>query len=250
MKIYFVLGGIEQSLLHPSKYTKKLARNLKLVTTWQEIQEADLNYLRPSYQQYLIFKLLEHNEYFWKEIKTARKKLKLPESGLTWEQSRLLNYSTFSKKPDKYMSIIDEYGSLTDRWKIRDEIERKIKHNLELHPFIVEELPGLIESNYIAPAPINTVGWSTSQYDERNDEFIDDPSIITKPDGITINISEKISKNQLLSFIEKNWNEIDKINQKLPTPDSFTLSDRDLEIYQLRQQALTYKAIVDQIVTK
>lgn len=230
MKIYFGLGYLED-------------KTLELAKTWQDIKNSKL--AGPTYNQYQVFKLLEKNEPFWKEIVKSRKKLDIPSEGYSWEL-----ISALRSRPIKESPLIDEYfkSKRDDHYTLKQKEEIRIKRAFHLHPFVENEINDLIESNFILTYPMDSIAWGSSEYDEDNDELIDNPDEISNPQDISIFIMAKVTKNQLLRFVETHWDEIDKLNQKLPSPNSLTLSKKDQRIYRLRQDGLTYSQTADKII--
>lgn len=230
MKIYFGLGYLEE-------------KPIKLAKNWKKIKHNKL--IGPTYNQYLIFKLLENNKYFWKEIFKSRKKLGLPKNGLSW--SLIKSYKT-PKKVDKNQSLLLKIINNNFFSNINKEFA-KIKSTLILHPYVLSELHDLIMSNFVFTYPEGPIDWYSSEYNEESDELIEDVRNIKNPQDICIYCNEKITKNQLIRYIKTNWPHIDKLNKKLPSPKSYTLSEKDKKIFYLRiSKKLSFEQITNQII--
>lgn len=234
MKIYFILGHIEEA-------------PLEVASNWQDISSS--KYIGLSRQQFQIYKLFEENEPFWKELRKVRKKLGIPEEGYAWEIIRLVKSGARRITDVEQKIVLNEYyNRFEDGWhsKRRNEKE-KLERKFRFHPYVLDILNDLIDSQYVATYPMEPISWASSEYDEENDEMINDLSLIENPQDIVFFITERVSKNQLIRYIEQNWKEIDKLNQKLPSPDTFKLSAKEAKIYQLRMNGMTYPQITEEI---
>lgn len=229
MKIYFGIGYPPEPV--------KLAQN------WDEIKASNL--VSPTYKQYQIFKLLEKNKPFWNEIIKSRKRLGIPDSGLSWNYARSFEFISEyrSKELDDY---IDKLGHKIFSDRLNEQ--NRLRRLFNFHPYVEAELDDLLVSNYVFTYPMDSISWGSSEYDEDKDETIDDVSLIENPHDITIFITEKITKTQLINYIKKYWNEIDKLNQKLPDPDRYSFSKKDNRIFALKEvDRLTFAQIADKI---
>jgi len=233
MKIYFGLGYLEEEPL-------ELAKN------WQEVKNSKL--IGPTPQQYQVIKLLEKNNRFWKEIAKSRRRLKIPEKGLSW--SFIKDFKSLRSQNSDEVEKFIQQRDIGDFIKTKRDEEKRILNLFQLHPFIEEVLDDIVQSNYIFPYPMDPIGWGSSEYDEDNDEMVEDIAQIKNPQNIVISIQEKITKNQLIRYINDEWSEIDKLNQKLPNPDTYSLSQKDRIIFKLRRQGKTYSAIADELTEK
>lgn len=226
MKIYFGLGYIEDE-------------PIELAKTWQDIQKSKL--LGPTRHQYQVFKLLEHNRVFWKEITKSRKKIGIPLEGISWKAiSGWKNkYPPNKEAADEYIKALPK-----DSFKILMKERERLEKILTLHPFVYDELHDLLQANYVFTYPKDPIMWDAIAHDEA-DEPIYDLNKIKRPEGINIYINETVTKNQLIKFIESNWNQINPVNQKLTSIASLTLSNKDKQILSLRESGKTYAEIAD-----
>lgn len=235
MKIHFILGYLEDA-------------PLEVASNWQDISSS--KYVGPTRQQYQIYKLFEKNEPFWKELKKVRKRLSIPEEGFSWEVMRLVKSSAHTKTDKERKLVLNEYynrfedGWYTKKWNEQEKLKRKFR----FHPYVLDILDDLIDSQYVATYPMESLGWDVRLSAEESEEIEIDPNYeIQLPESLIIWINERVSKHKLLRFIEDNWNEIDEMNQKLPNPNFFKLSDKEKRIYQLRNDGLTYSQITEEI---
>ncbi|MDQ3008008.1 MAG: hypothetical protein M3Q81_00235 [bacterium] len=212
-------------------------------TEWQEINDFGINDFAPNRETFNLFKALEHNQDIDEELRKARKKLRLPVGGLTWEQFKQRKDTKADLSKEELENII---YFIHNHYK---EIS-KIKRKLQLHPQVEEQLENLILGNFVEPKYRDIIvgcnGANVHDY-----ESMDDFDEHTEVDEVSVVLTKRASKNELLKFIDDNWNDIKKLMEMLPQEERFYISQRDLRIVELRdKQRMKYKDIADTITTE
>lgn len=226
MKIKFLIG-------FPAKYC---------VSDWQQIKELSEEELIYDEQSFLLFKALEHNHDLDRELIKARKKLRLPDIGLTWDEYRKRH------DPSRDSSEQDSNNAL---FFIRHsfDVVRKVREKMILHPQVEEQLSNLIQGYFVEPT-YKGVAFGCSganvELDAKTGNLVDDAEV----DTVSIHITKRASKNEVVKFIDKNWSGISELLDLLPDEKHFFISRRDLRIVELRDKShFKYSEIAD-VITK
>lgn len=227
MKIKFLIG-------YPAK---------SFASEWQEISRLGKDDIAPDKETFNLFKALELNNEIDKELKKARIKLRLPESGLNWEQYKQYKDTKAKHSKEELENIL---------YFIRNHIKEisTIKRKLNLHPQIEEQLENLILGYFVEPN-YRGIGFGCDGENVEDYESFNDFDKYTEVDEVFVSITKRASKNELHQFIDNNWNEINKLMSYLPTEEHFYVSPRDLRIVELRdRQKMKYKDIADVITNE
>jgi len=197
------------------------------VSTWKEIKEYRGD-LRITYENYQKFKSLELNKDFEEVIIESRKNLNIPSGGISWKE--------FLENEEK----LRENAVL--------ELKKITREKLAFHDFAVFMcLDGILYSNCVFPEIFVT---DREKISFRFDDQDLDSGI---PESVLIAIENPVSKNQLINFINDNWDgefgiesEIKKLNFK----KDFKISKRDFRIAELKYQnsKKTFRDIANQII--
>lgn len=211
------------------------------VTEWSEIRKLSEKIPAPDEKTFILFKALELNQDLDFELKKSRKNLELPEEGLSWEQ-----YEKWEIIPDKLTAFEREKRDNFYRYYPK-EIDR-ILRKMHLHLQVQEQLHNLILGNFVEP-DYRGIGYGYSGTNADEYESMDDFDDNTEIDTVSIMMTKKVSKNELIRFINKSWSDIDKLLGFLTEIGSVYISPRDLRIVELRDsQKLKYNQIAEQIV--
>lgn len=211
--------------------------SIAVETEWSEIQKYAQEHTTPDEETYILFKALEKNKEFEKEIIKSRIRMGIPPEGFSWKEYQKFHNVKRNVNPkeiDVYLNFIRSYPKEIER------IRRKMKLNL----MIERQLHDILMGNFIQPY-FRGLGYAPDiELDEDLDEV---------PNGdvesVTIHISKKIKKNELIKFIEESWSGIERYILKFPEEGRFFISVRDLRIIELRDDfKLKYKDIADQII--
>lgn len=204
---------------------------------WSEIQKYSKEHLTPDEETYMLFKALEKNKDFEKEIIKARVRIGIPPEGFSWEEYKKFHdykRNIDPKEIEIYLNFLRSYPK---------EVER-IRRKMKISMVVERQLKDIILGNFIEPY-FRGIGYAPDiELDEDLDEI---------PDGdvesVTIHISKKIKKNEFIKFIEENWPDIEQYILKFPEEGRFFVSIRDLRIVELRDEyKLKYKDIADRII--
>jgi len=218
MKILFLIGN--------PPYTA--------VSSWKEIQQHKEYGFTPTREVYNLIKGLEKNAEFEKIITSARKRVGLPENGISWQEY------TSKYFVGKLRKLIGE-----ERKKAIDLLCKVVKEittigGMNLNYHVSKQLPHLIYGNfvYFEFPPIfwychgNTEDYGGDYYYH-----------------LSIRINNKVTKNELINYIEDNWKNISR-SMHLPPKNKFFISSRDQKIIELKdKKRLTFNQIADQIIS-
>jgi hypothetical protein len=167
---------------------------------------------------------LELNKKFLMASSRFRKKYQIPETGYSFEEwSRI-------KQERKGEPSFSKW-----RAKVESECMREIPKVVNIHPILISSLPDIVISNSVfLPLPKIFVQSPYSSV----------PHYSITPIKIVIN--SRISKNQLLKFVEEHWPEIKKGLEKTSGTE-FYISERDFRIIKLKDEGKSFKAIADKL---
>lgn len=196
-----------------------------IVYTLKEIKETDSWAFDDAL--YYQIKALERNAAFKKEVKLARVKLAIPEEGMDFydyynqDFEMLCNTSSETKVSEykKWLGRIQEEG-------------KRIYKKLHLPEVVKTNIPSIIIANFVGPTIDKIeIGGENLSY-------------------LTLTIKAKVTRNELIRFIEAQWPTIAKYHLPyLPDRPSFYISPRDLRIVDLRdEQKLSFRRITEEIV--
>lgn len=225
MKIKFVIGN-------PAKF---------IASEWQEIKKMPKSEPTPDEDTYVLFKALELNKSLEKELILARRNLRLPDDGVTWEQYKKRKDPTSDASKKEIEDIL---------YFIRNHVNEihRIKRKLLLHPQVEEQLENLILGCFVETL-FRGVGFGCNGTNVNDYESIDDFDKNVEVDMVLIDITKKISKNELLRFIDSQWEDISNLMNYLPKTKHFYISPRDMRILNLRDnEKLRYSEIADLII--
>ncbi|OGD95498.1 hypothetical protein A3F57_03120 [Candidatus Roizmanbacteria bacterium RIFCSPHIGHO2_12_FULL_36_11] len=193
------------------------------VSEWSEIKNyKDKGYLSPGKDYFRIFKALEHNSEFEKEILLARKNAGLPEKGISWDDY----YYNYYLESLRVYSEQDKSKYKDFFIKVEKEVNR-IKKNITLDTFITDQLDNLIIGGFVFPHDIPI---SYGAYPE--EETISGKDY----NGVFIHISHEITLNELKTYIDNNWRNIFRLIKYLPPKSKYYISKRDLRIVELKDK--------------
>lgn len=185
---------------------------------------------------YNFIKILEKNKEFETEVKRIRKEVNLSEAGYA--------PTTFIK-----MLILNhEHDDLPENVKelLKTVTEKSIPllNSFNIPRELVTEIPYLIISNMIhANAKPIYVDYTEEQI---KIDYFKVPLRL-----VTIRIANKLSKNEFIDWINKNWTEEFSYIQYLPEKPNLYISPRDFEIVRLKdKEKLTFREIAEAIVKK
>lgn len=210
-------------------------------TEWKEIKELSKTEPAPDEDTYLLFKALELNKSLEKELIHARRNLRLPENGLSWEEYK-------KRKDTKADHSKQELEDILYFLHNHDKEIYRIKRKLYLHPQITEQLENLILGYFVEPS-FRGISYGCNGANVDDYESIEDFDKDVEVDQVLIDITKRTSKNELFKYINNNWKNITKLMDYLPEVKHFYISPRDMRIVELRDnQKLKYSEIAEQII--
>jgi len=225
MKIKFLIG-------YPAK---------SYATEWQEIKKLPKDEFAPDEDTFVLFKALELNKSLERELIHARKNLLLPENGLSIEQ---------------YINRKDTRANLSEN-ELKDAIYfihnyrkeiHKIRRKMYLHPQVEEQMDNLILGYFVEPE-FRGISYGCNGANLEDYESIEDFDRYAEVDTVLIDMSKKVSKNELIKYIDSHWDKITKLLDFLPEVKHFYISPRDMRIVELRDnQKLKYSQIAELII--
>lgn len=205
------------------------------VSKWKEIQQyKEYGYFTPTKDVYTLIKALEKNNEFEKIIISARKRAGLPEDGMSWQ----------------------EYTNTFFPGKLRELSGNKRKEAIDLICKAIKEVTFLrgMDLNYHISRQLHHLIYGNFVYFEFPPIFWDYHGD-TRNDGgeyyyyLSIRINNKVTKNELINYIENNWKNISR-SMHLPPKNKFFISPRDQRIIELRdKRGLTFNQIADKIIS-
>jgi len=205
------------------------------ISKWKEIQQhQEDGYFTPTREVYDLIKALEKNAEFEKIIISARKKAGLPENGISWQKYT----NTFF--PGKLRKL-----SGNKRKKAIDLISKALREvtflrGMDFNYHISQQLHHLIYGNFVY-FEFPPIFW----YYHRDTEDDGDEYYYY----LSIRVNNKVTKNELINYIEDNWKDISK-SMHLPPKNKFFISARDQRIIELRDKGkLTFNQIADKIIS-
>lgn len=225
MKILFLVGDPPNAAL----------------SKWSEICEYQKYHnVAPTRSDYNLVKLLEKDSRFEKMITSARKSAGIPENGISWQEYAKMHFisKTHRSNKSKLPETKGERGKeLNLLCKVVKEITFLRGNNLDY--FVSNQLPHLMYGNFVCCEP-PFISWDYAPHLEDWDDYYY---------NITIQIKNQVSKNELINYIENNWENISK-SMHLPPENKFFISPRDQRIIELRdKKGFTFKQVADKIIS-
>lgn len=219
MKILFLIGNPPHTV----------------ISEWKEIlQYREYGHFTPTREVYDLIKALEKNTEFEEIITSARNKAGLPENGISWQEYT----NTFF--PGKLRKLSGNKRKKAIDLTCKAIREVSFLRGMDFNYHISQQLHHLIYGNFV---------------------YFEFPPIFwhyhgnTEDDGgeyyyhLSIRINNKITKNELINYIENNWKDISR-SMHLPPKNKFFISARDQRIIELRDEGgLTFKQIADTIIS-
>lgn len=229
MKILFLIG-------YPPKYE---------ASNWKEIVRYSNDYIAFDEEFYQIIKALEYNEEFEREVIKSRIRLKIPDVGYAWRE-----YQKISDYSRKDVSDIEIAKMLFLIRTIPKEVSRIIKR-LKLNKRIRSELKDIIlTSSVCSPDYLSDIHYwlePDDRFELMDDDEKEEAKEIIK--SFNIAFTRKVTKNELIKFIENNWSNFKKRMELLPEKERYYISERDLRIVELRDKKnFKYGDIASQII--
>ena len=224
---------------------------IDIVYDWQSIKnwdgKKDEYITTPSRDWYALIKALANNPLFVSEIKKARKNCGLPENGLPidiekyCEEGWNWRYQKLKTKIVKGVILSIDDGPV-DLQTEQVLVETKRIMGAFILPIADDYLRDIIKHGFVDPVPVNSKS-ITFYSDGPGDEIY----------HVYIKINQQFSKNAFQLYIENNWKEIEKRLNRLPKilPENFSdISDRDFEIFELKDQKHTFREIAEIVGSK
>lgn len=208
------------------------------VSEWNEIKAyKNKGYLTLSKDAYFMFKALEKNKEFEKEILDSRKNAGIPDRGILWKEfyydyylQALTVYSEEESK--KYKDFFS---------KVTNEVTRIIKI-MDLDPHIKNQLSNLLIGSFVFPEDF-PITYGSTPFDELNPN--------EGYSNIYIYITHKVTQHQLTTYIKNNWKNMEKRMNSLPPQSKHYISKRDFRIVELRdKEGLDFDEIADKVINE
>ena len=210
------------------KYTKT-ETIYKTADTWPEMEKLGKEGFETfNRKEYELIRAMGLNENLCREITAIRKKIGLPEQGLSVEE---------------YISIISDSEKAKDiifNTEIRfNKLIGGIHAGYVVSPEVSSQLYNLVLCNHAIPLPNkNAIYFASSGFSP----------LETDKNHIVIAISRKASINSLHRFINDNSEKIEEMFRKL-YHEGPTISERDLRIYEIKKATnKPLDEIADQII--
>ncbi len=225
MKIKFVLGYYKSPLDHSD--------DLEPVSTWPEIAKSEK--VKFTKNQYNFFKLLSLNQDFWEEIKKSRRNINIDEQGWDWP---------------KIKDWFSHDNSLTPGgdafYRAHRLEEHRIKNIFRLHPLAESQIDKLILGNFVfTQAKDQLITLSLEELTKKDKDFLKEQGVevVANPNDseahaskvLIIKVFEQTSKTDVVNFLRNHLDTFDKLANKLPEIETFSISKRDFTIAKLRQ---------------
>lgn len=209
-------------------------------------------------------KLLEFQDWFCNRVKRTRQKFQLPEDGLTLEEliAGFQYVETYREKHNTmpselnmdsdlagdYYEPIKSYLFAASQLILHWPYDGRTKHFYSPFPqfripdVVVRQIEWLLISDYL---PL--VNSKLTEGDFLNSSAIE----LSKSEYRTIiEIRSKVSKNQLLDFIENNFPKIEKSMDKRRSLPNTTISREDYQIYKLYMEHGSQAKVLEEIDSK
>ncbi len=222
MKIKFIIGD-------PPLFT---ADNWNEIIRWNK-----KGYSGYSYEDYSKVIGLEIIKDFEDEIIKSRKNLNIPKEGFDHKKIEeiIVSPNPFEEEDNKI------------RKNIENE-EKRLNDIFIFDNFVKRQLSTLILGNFVLPNKYyNNLDGSINYEIIRSEERDENGNLATY--GISINIIRPVKKNKLIKFIKDNWENIGNAVDELPK-NRFKLTNYEIEIFNLRNQTLPFKTVVDEVIKK
>lgn len=206
------------------------------ISEWDDLKKHKNPTITPTKEFYSLIKALEHNEEFEQAILDARKRLGLPREGMDWKtyDKRHNPNLTSIKLPEK-----EQAQELELFLKVVKEVT-EIRKRFNLDYSVDEQLPHLIYGNFVYPQD-PPIMWGINAVSEDNDDEY--------YNYIAIMINNPVTKNELITYIENNWEDIKYSMHNLPPKPSAYVSPRDRRIIELRdKEKMTFRKIADKLI--
>jgi len=207
--------------------------------TLQEIEKIESLAFDKDFYYYV--RALEQNPLFVTAIENARKKFNIPPNGYPRQEIETLRLYPEDTHDVSYVSkeLLDRQFEIQ---KLVEQIDKEsflIYKTLKLNKEMKQALTDIILANSIystGPAMRIETDDDVGSYPER-------------VEAVMIRVQKKVTKNQLLRFIEDNWSGINSELKHLSPFSHAYISDRDRLILRLRDtKKFSYREIADEII--
>lgn len=206
------------------------------VSEWEEMKKYK-RFSTPSKGFYDIFKALEQNKAFEKEIQQARKNVGISEHGMKWEDyyfnwymESLKIYSGENKeKFDNFFS------------KVSKETKRIKSVMKNLNPYISNQLENLIIGSFVFPEDFPITHKAVP---------IDEMDLSVGYGEISIHITHKLKIGSIISYLKKNKKELDYLMDSLPTSPIYYISKKGRRIVELKDRDDLEWPKIEEIIIK
>lgn len=206
------------------------------ISDWNELKKHKIPTVIPTKEFYSLIKALEQNVEFEQAILNARKRLGLPKEGMDWKtyDNRHNPNLTSIKLTEKEQELeLEQFLK-----SVKEVTEIRKRFNLDYS--VNEQLPHLIYGNFVYPQD-PPIMWGINAVSEDNDDEY--------YNYIAIMINNPVTKNELITYIENNWEDIKRSTHNLPPKPSAYISLRDRRIIELRdKEKMPFKDIADKIM--
>ncbi len=210
------------------KYTKE-ETIYKTARLWEEIEGLRKSGFETfNRKEYELIRAMGLNETLCKEVKNIRKKIGLPEQGLSADE-----YISIMRNMDKYKDIMFGVESRFNK------LLNKIHAGYTLSPEVCRQLYNLVLCGHAVYTPCENAIYFTSNGFS--------PYEVEK-NHIVIAIARCSTINALHQFINRNADQLERMFDNLYR-ESPTISERDIRIYEIRKATgLPFHKIADQII--
>lgn len=216
-----------------------IAGGFEEASTLQEIEKIDSLAFDKDFYYYV--KALEQNPLFVTAIENVRKKFNIPKNGYPRQEIETLRLYPKDTHEVSYISkeLLDRQFEMQELVEQIDKESFRIYKALKLNKEMKQALTDIILSNCIySTGPAIRI--------ETDDDFGSYPERV---EAVIIRVQKKVTKNQLLRFIEDNWSSIYSELKHLSPFSHAYISDRDRLILRLRDiKKLSYRKIADEII--
>lgn len=216
-----------------------IAGGFEEASTLQEIEKVDSLAFDRDFYYYV--RALEENPLFVTAIEVARKKFNIPKNGYLREEVETLRLYPEDTHNESYISkeLLDRQFEIQKLVERIDKESFRIYKRLKLNKEMKQALTDIILSNCIySTGPAIRI--------ETDDDIGSYPERV---EAVIIRVQKKVTKNQLLRFVEENWLSINSELKHLSPFSHAYISERDRLILRLRDvEKLSYREIADKII--
>ena len=184
------------------------------VSDWHDIARyRNKGFATPNATYYSLIKALGENKEFENEIVTSRKNIGIGKEGISWQDYYF----------DHYLEALSDYSIENTLLSKAMQEAQRIKNKLVLDGRINSQLENIIIGGFVS-VENHRMQWVIHTDDEN------------APTGVSIEITQRVTQNELIEYMKENWAVIGKAIASLPKSPTYHISKRDYRIVELRDK--------------